>query len=523
MADANEADDLIAEIESLAENIAVTSPEDDQGALAAPGQAQGSAMFSSVPDNDDSWGTEEGHAAEGAAEDFALSSPEPLKLEVEEGEDVDTVIAAAAEKLVVEEIVHVPDEEVDPTGPHWSCKEKHVFIFSIAGKPIYSRHGDEDKLASLFGVMQALVSFVQEDGDNLRSIKAGDHTIVFQGKGPIVLVMAAATGESEAQMGLQLNYIYSQIIFHLTYAQLKRIFEQQANYDLRRMLTGTEKFVDKLIELMDTNPCFFLGAVRCLPLQSSIREKIGQVLLNCKIKDLVFAILIADNQLIALLRPKKYSLHPADLHLIFNLVSCSSVFSAGECYMPMCLPRFNNSGFLHAHVSYVDEANTACLLLITNNRDAFFELKNCRAKIVQTLSSNGCLNEISKAVNHTGYRIDNIEVPDLRHFLYKAKSIAQFTSPVLEAPYNLPGEELRLFRRYQFVHHRIHSNTRPLKIYWHNSQRETILGWVTYGFELFATFGPLVTKPAAINAVLRLIRWMKREEDGLFIHSSLVF
>ena len=64
-------------------------------------------------------------------------------------------------------------------------------------------------------------------------------------------------------MGLQLNYIYSQIIFHLTYAQLKRIFEQQANYDLRRMLTGTEKFVDKLIELMDTNPCFFLGAVRC--------------------------------------------------------------------------------------------------------------------------------------------------------------------------------------------------------------------------------------------------------------------
>ena len=43
---------------------------------------------------------------------------------------------------------------MDPTGPHWSCKEKHVFIFSIAGKPIYSRHGDEDKLASLFGVMQ---------------------------------------------------------------------------------------------------------------------------------------------------------------------------------------------------------------------------------------------------------------------------------------------------------------------------------------------------------------------------------
>ena len=48
-------------------------------------------MFSSAPDNDEAWGTEEGHAAEGAAEDFALSSPEPITLEVEEGEDVDAV------------------------------------------------------------------------------------------------------------------------------------------------------------------------------------------------------------------------------------------------------------------------------------------------------------------------------------------------------------------------------------------------------------------------------------------------
>lgn len=492
------------------EKILVSSPTEDKDG----GLLGGSAMFSNV-DADDIYEVEQTQAAA----DFEVQSPEPLELEPDGGKTENLV-----ESIVEEKELAVPEEETDPTGPHWSCKEKHVFIFSIAGKPIYSRHGDEDKLASLFGVMQALVSFVQEDdGDNLRSIKAGKYRIVFQGKGPIVLVMAAATGESESQMGLQLNYIYNQIIFHLTYAQLKRIFEQQINYDLRRMLTGTEKFIDKLIVMMDKNPCFFLGSVRCLPLQSNIREKIGQVLLNCKIKDLVFAILIADNQLIALLRPKKYSLHPADLHLIFNLVSCSGVFSAGECYMPMCLPRFNNAGFLHAHVSYVDEDCTACLLLITNNRDAFFELKSCRAKIVQSLSSNGCLNEISKAVHHTGYRIENIDVPDLRHFLYKAKSIAQFTSPILDAPYNLPGEEVRLFRRYQFVHHRIHSHTRPLKIYWHSGQRETLLGWVTYGFELFATFGPLVTKPAAINAVLKLIRWMKREEDGLFIHSSLVF
>ena len=99
----------------------------------------------------------------------------------------------------------------------------------------------------------------------------------------VLVKKAAATGESEAQMGLQLNYIYSQIIFHLTYAQLKRIFEQQTNYDLRRMLTGTEKFLDKLIELMDTNPCFFLGAVRC-----TLAWAWGLACLHCMNGDVAF-------------------------------------------------------------------------------------------------------------------------------------------------------------------------------------------------------------------------------------------
>jgi hypothetical protein len=64
--------------------------------------------------------------------------------------------------------------------------------------------------------------------------------------------------------------------------------------------------------------------------------------------------------------------------------------------VPLCLPRFNNTGFLHAHVSYVDEACSSCLLLITNEKDSFYELQECRTKIVQTLSSNGCLAEIAR-------------------------------------------------------------------------------------------------------------------------------
>jgi hypothetical protein len=37
----------------------------------------------------------------------------------------------------------------------------------------------------------------------------------------------------------------------------------------------------------------------------------------------------------------------------------------------------------------------------------------------------------------------SLGIADLRHFLYKNKSSAQYTSPSIEPPYTLPGQEQR--------------------------------------------------------------------------------
>jgi len=57
-------------------------------------------------------------------------------------------------------------------------RDKHIFVLSSAGKPIFSRHGDEQQLAPLMGVIQAIISFSQEAasgsvGDVIRSIQTG--------------------------------------------------------------------------------------------------------------------------------------------------------------------------------------------------------------------------------------------------------------------------------------------------------------------------------------------------------------
>ena len=413
------------------------------------------------------------------------------------------------------------DEDVNH--PDWVKHKKHIFVLSSAGKPIYSRYGNEDKLSTLTGVMQALVSFVEDDNNHLRSIVAGDHKFVFLVKGHLILVAISYAKESEAQMAVQLTHVYHQILSVLTLRQLERIMNQRGNYDLRRLLGGTEKFIDSLLNLMDHEPSVLLGAVRCLPLKSSIRDIIGQSFVQAKVKELVFAVLIAKNQLITLVRPKSYSLHPGDLHLILNLVNGSTSFQTAQSWTPICLPRFDNSGYLYAHVSYLSDDCPACLLLLTTVSDAFFILSECRLKVLEKLEKYKCFQAINEALGKESYRIGDVGIANLLHFVYKSRSTSQYTSPELEAPYNNPHEEERLFGLYLYLHHHIHSSGQPLKILCHVGCKEMLLGWVTSGFELYATFNPLVTKPMAINAINRLLKWITNEEDRLFILNSPVF
>ncbi|XP_074645547.1 vacuolar fusion protein MON1 homolog A-like [Tubulanus polymorphus] len=425
-------------------------------------------------------------------------------------------------------IYDADEEDVEPAddihSEVWRQQKLHVFILSEAGKPIYSRYGKEDKLVTIMGVMQALVSFVQDSKDSLRCIVAGNHKFVFLVREHIMLVCVSRTSESTAQLLMRLMYVNNQIISVLTHSQLARIFKQRRNYDLRRLLSGAEKFIDNLLQLIDCDPSYLLGSVRCLPLASSVRDTIAQTVIQyAKVKDLVFAILIANNQLVTLVRMKKYFLHPVDLHLIINLVSASESFKAAESWTPICLPKFDSSGYLHGHVSYLDEDCHTCLLLLTVDRDMFFTLSDCKAKITNRLNRHHCLEAIKESVLQKGYSTRQVGIPDLRHFIYKSRSTAQFTSPDFEAPYVTSEERERVFSLYQYLHHRIHNSTRPLRLLFHVGEYETLLGWVTAGFELYTVFGPLVTKPIAIHSIEKLLKWIKREEARLFILNSPTF
>ncbi len=104
----------------------------------------------------------------------------------------------------------------DAQHPNWPQHQKHILVFSAAGKPIFSRYGNESKLSGTTCVLQAFVAFVADQGDELHCITAGRHRFVFLMRGSIYLVAISRTTEPVMSLQRQLSLIYDQILFLLT-------------------------------------------------------------------------------------------------------------------------------------------------------------------------------------------------------------------------------------------------------------------------------------------------------------------
>lgn len=136
---------------------------------------------------------------ENTSEDSKKSKCEEDRLELDKKSEIhsDPASSSSLNFVDVDEYDYLHDSE-------WINQKCHVFILSTAGKPIYTLNGDEDKLNTLFGLLQALVSVVQAEDDSIRSINAHNTKFVFLNKSPLILVGVNKSKRSEQQIYNQL-------------------------------------------------------------------------------------------------------------------------------------------------------------------------------------------------------------------------------------------------------------------------------------------------------------------------------
>ncbi|TKY85517.1 hypothetical protein EX895_005679 [Sporisorium graminicola] len=266
---------------------------------------------------------------------------------------------------------------------------------SAADKDTANESDEEDERSTTqVGVMQALISiFADEDSDKLRFIRQGDLLITFLLRAPLYLVCVSSWDEEPSTLRQHLEYLYLQVISLVSASQLSRLFSRMPNFDLRRLLEGTEGIFDYLVDQLNANETedevgaqagkgavtdwaschqWWLQALQPIRITvPNLRDQLtaalqpptaetGSAMQPHRPKDLLYVLLIANGRIVTLLRPRKHSVHPIDLLLLTNTVMGSrSIKRSGgseeaEIWLPFSMPKFAPQGFVHAYVKFLD-------------------------------------------------------------------------------------------------------------------------------------------------------------------------
>ncbi|KAL7613208.1 hypothetical protein Lser_V15G08024 [Lactuca serriola] len=432
----------------------------------------------------------------------------------------------------------------DDTCMSWRERKKHFFVLSHSGKPIFSRYGNEHKLAGFSATLQAIISFVKDGGDRIHLIRAGKHQVVFLVKGPIYLVCISCTEEPYESLRGQLELLYGQMVLILT-ESVSRYFEKNPKFDMTPLLGGTDAVFSSLFHSFSWNPASFLHAYTCLPLPCATRQAAAAILQDVSDSGVIYSMLMCKYKVVSLVGAQKAPLHPDDMLLLANFVMSSESFRTSESFSPICLPRYNAMAFLHAYVHYFDD--DTYLVLLTSNSDAFFHLKDCRIQIENVLVKSNVLSDIQRSLMEGGMRVENLPLypstrygslfhnepsdrsqeslqpgiggPDgLWHFIYRSMNLDQYVSSKFSSPITTHQHQKRLYRAYQKLYTSMHDKeTGPHKTQFKRDGNYVLLCWVTTDFELYAAFDPLADKGSAIRICNRVCQWVKDVENEIFL------
>ncbi|EPQ54568.1 DUF254-domain-containing protein [Gloeophyllum trabeum ATCC 11539] len=353
---------------------------------------------------------------------------------------------------------------------------------------------DSDDSASAYALMQALISiFLDDNNDKLRCINAGATRITFLLRPPLYYVCISDWGEPEGVTRNHLEYLHLQILSVVTASHLRKMFERRRNSDLGRLLGGAENILNSLLHRLEWDLALSTSSLHCLKLDTGLRARLADALVpSSKAKDVLYVILVANGQVVTLVRPKKHSIHPADLHILVNTIYAPSILTspAAVSWLPICLPKFNPNGFVNAYVNFLvrgrgdeDEPgqNTASsaeeassptaregpapaqsapgkeeesggrgkdidigLVCISGGPD-FETVRTWCDSVIKKMGSDGALDALITAVRTgaTVYSVSELGIPGLRHFVYKSRSHVQITAPVFEDPYDVKREQQR--------------------------------------------------------------------------------
>ena len=163
----------------------------------------------------------------------------------------------------------------------WEYSQKHIFILSSSGKPIFSRYGDEHELINTFSLLQAIQSIVISSGDSIGCIGARERRILFVERTSLYFVSISSTEEPDIIIYRQLDFMYNQLLLILT-SKFHDIMLKNSSTDLMQLMgSDSSQLLQSSCHDTITVPSVAFGAIESFPCPKETRNMINFHLQYC--------------------------------------------------------------------------------------------------------------------------------------------------------------------------------------------------------------------------------------------------
>lgn len=292
----------------------------------------------------------------GQSEVSSLLSPNMTSFDELDLDDNDITFPLESEDIVEEKADSIEDE-ITMFGHN-----RHFFILSSAGKPIYALHGSQNLLVVYAGIIQTIISFYQfaegggEEIRNIDSVDSNGNPIMFcfLNRSPILLMAISRDGAvGHVELTQQLEFLHNFLLATLSKPFIDKTFSKRANFDLRQVLGQTDiATLDSICTGLANGAIMdqVVGGLECIRMRQSTRTRLERKMLKFKSENLLYALVVGPGgKLVDIMRPKRHTLHISDLSILFEMVYKTGAFKSAPA---------SNGGRSKAHTRL--EVNSAC-------------------------------------------------------------------------------------------------------------------------------------------------------------------
>ena len=232
-------------------------------------------------------------------------------------------------------------------------------------------------------------------------------------------------------------------------------------------------------------------------LDPALRTRVADALVppsKLKTKDALYALLVVDDKVVTITRPRKHSIHPTDLHILLATIAAPSIKGTTASWLPICLPKFNASGFLHAYVSFIrsegdtpgenaeTERKPSIVLILISASGDFDSVRAWSSYTIDQLESSSTIDALLEAARTAEYTLDDLQIPGLRHFVYKSRANVQVTMPHYDFENGGSESEFqRIFSLYRTAFDAIHAKGGQectLRLQYVKTHSVCVMAWV---------------------------------------------